>query len=205
MTLQVGVLEHDLLRLEPLDVLHITGMIEAASPGGDPAGLAQVPTPDSAAAYVEQQRAKAAAGDYVPFAQVLPDGRVVGHTSYLTPRYWPGSDRLLAIEIGTTWLHPAVQGTAVNSVAKLLLLTHAFESWDVARVDIKTDARNERARAGILAVGARLEGILRNWQPSQADGEQDRPRDTAMHAITADEWPPTRRALLARIEAKRGG
>ena len=204
MTLEVGLLAHELLRLEPLSSAHVAGMIEAASPEGDPAGLAQIPTPQTAAVYVEQQLAKAADGEFAPFAQVLPSGRVVGHTSYLTPRWWPGSERLLAVEIGTTWLHPSVQGTAVNSVAKLLLLTHAFETWGVVRVDIKTDARNARARAGIRAVGASFEGILRNWQPSQAHGETDRPRDTAMHAIVADEWPSARRTLVARIEAKRG-
>ena len=71
------------------------------------------------------------------------------------------------------------------------------------RVDLKTDERNERARAGIVAVGATFEGVLRNWQPSAAPGEEGLPRDTAMHSIISDEWPATKRMLRERIESKR--
>ncbi len=162
-----------------------------------------VPTAETAAVYVEQSLARAAGGDYFPFAQVLTGGRVVGHTAFLGPRFWPDDETLLAVEVGSSWLHPSVQGSAVNTAAKLLLFTHAFESWDASRVDLKTDERNERARAGIVAVGATFEGILRNWQPSAAPGEEGCPRHTAMHSITADEWPATKRMLKDRIALKR--
>lgn len=105
--------------------------------------------------------------------------------------------------MGSTWLTPAARGTAVNSGSKLALFAWAFEEWGVARLDIKTDARNDRARAGIAAVGGRFEGVLRSWQPSAADGEDGRPRDTAMFSITADEWPEARRALEERVARKR--
>jgi N-acetyltransferase len=198
---KVGVLRHERLRLEPLGEEHIPGMARAAEGEPDPSGLAQVPTPQTAADYVRDSAGRAGE-DYIPFAQVLPDGTVVGHTSYLNLRTWPGTTRLLAVEVGTTWLAARAQGTAVNSVAKLLLFTHAFETWGAARVDVKTDARNARARAGIRAVGARFEGVLCSWQPSQARSEEGRTRDTAMHAITAEEWPQVRAALEQRIARK---
>jgi RimJ/RimL family protein N-acetyltransferase len=203
MGLRVGVLEHPLVRLEPLSLEHIPGFERAAAGENDASGFASVPTSETAAAYVQESLDRAARGDYLPFAQVLADDRVVGHTSYLSPRFWPDGETLLAVEIGTTWLTPSVRGTAVNTVAKLLLFTHAFESWGASRVDVKTDERNERARAGIVAVGATFEGILRNWQPSAAPGEEGLPRNTAMHAITSDQWPATKRMLHERIETKR--
>jgi RimJ/RimL family protein N-acetyltransferase len=201
--LPIDVLEHEILRLEPLTRGHTAGLRQAAFSGADLPEFASMPTEETAADYVNRSLARAAAGNYLPFAQIAAQDRVVGHTAYLTPRFWPATDRLLAIEIGSSWLHPSVQGTAVNTVSKLLLMTHAFESWNVSRIDIKTDARNERARAGIEAIGARFEGILRNWQPSDAPGEDGAPRDTAMHSITADEWPDAKRALQARIGTKR--
>jgi RimJ/RimL family protein N-acetyltransferase len=203
--LRVGVLEHPLVRLEPLSVEHIPGFERAAFGENDAVGFASVPTSETAAAYVRASLDRAAGGNSFPFAQVLPDGRVVGHTSFLGPRFWPDGETLLAVEVGSTWLVPGVRGTAVNTVAKLLLFTHAFESWGASRVDVKTDERNDRARAGIVAVGATFEGILRNWQPSQAPGEESLPRNTAMHAITSDQWPATKRLLEERIEVKGAG
>lgn len=203
MGLQVGTLEHELLRLEPLTRQHVAGLEWAASGERDSFAFALVPTPDTASAYVDQSLARAARGDYFPFAQVAAGGRILGHTAFLGPRFWPGGEALLAVEVGSSWLHPSVQGTALNTVSKLLLFTHAFGSWGALRVDIKTDARNEQARAGIIAVGATFEGVLRNWQPSAVPGEEDLPRDTAMYSITADEWRATERMLTERVQRKR--
>ena len=83
--------------------------------------------------------------------------------------------RLYAVEIGSSWLSPAVRGTAINPAAKLLLMTQAFEDWGVVRLDIKTDARNEVARRAIAGTGARFEGVLHAWQPSLAPGEEAAP------------------------------
>jgi N-acetyltransferase len=177
---------------------------DQASGAGSSVGLrVDVLEHETASAYVEQSLARAASGDYCPFAQVLTGGRVVGHTAFLGPRFWPDSETLLAVEVGSSWLHPSVQGSTVNTAAKLLLFTHAFESWNAFRVDLKTDERNHRARAGIVAVGATFEGVLRNWQPSRAPGEEGWPRNTAMHSITPEEWPATKRMLNERIERKR--
>ena len=94
----------------------------------------------------------------------------------------------------------SAQGTGINAEAKLLLLTHAFDAWNVGRVDLKTDARNARARAGILSIGATFEGVLRRWQPSQVPGEEAQLRDSAIYSVVDNEWPDVRSALERRVE-----
>ena len=192
----------DVVRLEPLTPGHVPGLRRAAE-GAGPSAFAAVPTPDEVEDYVARSLARRDAGAYAPFAQVeAATGRVVGHTAYLTPR-WMDGGRLFAVEIGSTWLAPAARGTAVNPAAKLLLMTQAFESWGVDRVDIKTDARNEAARGAIAATGATFEAVLRAWQPSLAPGEEGRVRDTAMFSVTPPEWPRVRARLKERIERRR--
>jgi len=199
-------LENAVVRLEPLAAAHVEGLRAAAAGERGSYRFTTVPEPEpeSVEAYVAQELDQAATGSFAPLVQIDgASGTVVGHTSFMTPRWWPGTDALLAVEVGSTWLSAAAQGTAINTAAKLLLFTHAFEEWGVARVDLKTDARNARSRAGIVAVGAVFEGVLRGWQPSAAPGEEGRARDTAMHAVTAADWPAVKRALEARLAAKR--
>ncbi len=192
----------DVVRLEPLTPGHVPGLRRAAE-GAGPNAFAAVPTPDEVEDYVARSLARRDAGAYAPFAQIeAATGRVVGHTAYLTPR-WMNGGRLFAVEIGSTWLPPAARGTAVNPAAKLLLMTQAFESWGVDRVDIKTDARNEAARAAIAATGATFEAVLRAWQPSLAPGEEGLVRDTAMFSVIPPEWPRVRARLEERIERRR--
>jgi len=198
-------LDGDIVRLEPLTTAHVPALAQASRGARATPSYATVPDPETVADYVRHNLERAATGTYLPFAQVdAGTGRVLGHTAYLTPRPLPDG-RLLAVEIGSSWLAPDVRGTAVNTSSKLLLFTHAFEVWQVARVDVKTDVRNSAARAGIRSIGARFEGILRNWQPSLADGEEGRPRDTAMFSVVAAEWPEVREHLLARIAEKQAG
>ena len=200
--LSCDALSGDVVRLEPLTPGHVPGLRRAAE-GAGPSAFAAVPTPDEVEDYVARSLARRDAGAYAPFAQVeAATGRVVGHTAYLTPR-WMNGGRLFAVEIGSTWLHPAARGTAVNPAAKLLLMTQAFESWGVDRVDIKTDARNEAARGAIAATGATFEAVLRAWQPSLAPGEEGLVRDTAMFSVTPPEWPRVRARLEERIERRR--
>ena len=200
--LTCGVLEGGIVRLEPLRPEHVPGLQLAAEDAAT-SPFATVPAPDEVAGYVARSLARRDAGAYAPFAQIeAATGRVVGHTAYLTPR-WMDGGRLFAVEIGSTWLAPAARGTAVNPAAKLLLMTQAFESWGVDRVDIKTDARNEAARAAIAATGATFEAVLRAWQPSLAPGEEGRVRDTAMFSVTPPEWPRVRARLEERIERRR--
>ena len=199
--LTCDVLAGSIVRLEPLMPEHVPGLQQAAEAAAT-SPFATVPTPEEVEDYVARSLARRDTGTYAPFAQVeVATGRIVGHTAYLTPRWMPDG-RLFAVEIGSSWLSPAVRGTAVNPAAKLLLLTQALEKWNVDRVDIKTDARNEAARAAIAATGATFEAVLRAWQPSLAPGEEGRPRDTAMFAITPTQWPGVRARLVERIERR---
>ena len=152
--LTCGALAGDVVRLEPLAPGHVPALREAAA-GAGPSAFAAVPAPEEVEAYVAGSIARREAGSYAPFAQVeTATGRVVGHTAYLTPRWMPDG-RLFAVEVGSSWLSPAVRGTAVNPASKLLLLTRAFEDWDVDRLDIKTDARNDVAHQRARGQGGR--------------------------------------------------
>jgi RimJ/RimL family protein N-acetyltransferase len=117
----------------------------------------------------------------------------------MTLRRREEDDRPFAAEIGGTWLGAQFQRTGINSEAKLLLLGYAFEVWNVARVDLKSDARNERSRAAILRLGATFEGVLRQWQPSLVVGEEGLYRDTAMFSVTQEEWPGVREHLKTLV------
>ena len=199
--LTCGVLEGGIVRLEPLTPEHVPGL-QLAAEGAATSPFATVPAPETVEDYVSRSLARRDTGTYAPFAQVeVATGRVVGHTAYLTPRWMPDG-RLFAVEVGSSWLSPTARGTAINPAAKLLLLTQALEDWGVDRVDIKTDARNEVARGAIAALGATFEGVLHAWQPSLAPGEEGRTRDTAMFAITPQQWPGIRTRLVERIERR---
>ena len=199
--LTCGALAGNIVRLEPLSPEHVPGL-QMAAEGAATSPFATVPAPETVEDYVAHSLARRDTGAYAPFAQVeVATGRVVGHTAYLTPRWMPDG-RLFAVEVGSSWLSPTVRGTAVNPAAKLLLLAQALEDWSVDRVDIKTDARNEVARGAIVALGATFEGVLRAWQPSLAPGEEGRTRDTAMFAITPEQWPGVRTRLVERIERR---
>lgn len=198
------VLEGDLVRLEPLDHRHARDLAAAASQHRDTYAYTWVPgTSAEVISYIDQQHVRAASGRLAPYAQIdQATGRAVGATAYWDPRL-RDDGRLYAIEVGFTWLAASAQGTGINTQAKFLLFKHAFEVFDVARVDLKTDARNARSRAAIEGVGARFEGVLRNWSRSWAPGEDGRLRDSAIFSITDAEWPACRRHLELKLEARR--
>ena len=198
----VPVLEGARVRLEPLSVEHVPGLVDAAGSDRSTYGYTRVPGGNrpEMEEYVCALLGRRAAGEQIPFAQVgIDEGRAVGSTSFLNLRRVEGDQALFAVEIGGTWLGSAAQGTGINTEAKLLLLTHAFERWGVARVDVKTDARNARSRRAIERMGASFEGVLRCWQPSGASGEEGRFRDTAMYSVVREEWPGVRAGLQKRL------
>lgn len=198
------VLEGSLVRLEPLEHRHAAELGAAASENRESYGFTWVPTVEEVGAYIDAQLARAATGRLAPYAQIsLATGRAVGATAFWDPRV--GEDgRLYAVEVGFTWLAASAQGGGMNTEAKYLLFRHAFEVFDVARVDLKTDARNARSRAAIASVGASFEGVLRSWSRSWAPGEDGKLRDAAMFSIIAPEWPDVRRTLEAKLAARRG-
>jgi RimJ/RimL family protein N-acetyltransferase len=203
---RVPTLEGSLVRLEPLSFVHIQDWAVAAEEDRSSYRFTLVPRADEVESYIAAQFERTEQG-LVPFAQVrLADGHAVGCTAYWDPRYWPGRERvdIRAVEIGFTWLAASAQGSGINAEAKLLLLRHAFESLRVARVDLKTDARNERSRRALDALGVRFEGTLRNWSMSWAPGEQNRLRDSAMYSVIASEWASCQAHLLERLRRVNG-
>jgi N-acetyltransferase len=206
--LEGPVLEGGLVRLEPFEHRHAADLAVAVEEDRTSYEFTWVPRGAEVEQYIETQLARAAAGRMAPYAQVAKaTGRAVGATAYWDPRLWPGRDQLCAIEVGFTWLAGSAQGTGLNVESKLLLFRNAFENWGAARVDLKTDARNSRSRAAIQGVGARFEGVLRNWSQSWTPGEEGRLRDSAMYSIIASEWPECRQRLeerLARVLERRG-
>ncbi|MFJ9083126.1 GNAT family N-acetyltransferase [Streptomyces sp. NPDC102384] len=198
--LEVPVLKGDLVGLEPLSAAHAQDLAHAAEEDRGRYDFTLVPRADQVGSYIEGQFARIEQG-LVPFAQIRRgDGRAVGCTAYWDPRFWPGRERKpRAVEIGFTWLGASAQGAGINAEAKFLLMAHAFEELGVARVDLKTDARNERSRHALLALGATFEGVLRNWSMSWAPGEEGRLRDSAMYSVVAAEWPRVKARLAERV------
>jgi RimJ/RimL family protein N-acetyltransferase len=192
------------VRLVPLAVGHVDALVAAATEPGARFEWTTVPTdPVAMDRFIRWQLDRRDEGTWIPFATLgatAPDGTaaVIGSTSFLDVQRWDGDDPR-TVEIGATWLAPSAQRTAANTEAKLLMLTHAFESWGVVRVQLKTDARNTPSRAAIERLGARPEGILRNLQPGAGVLGAGGPRDTAMYSIVPDEWPSVRDRLTARL------
>ena len=194
------------IQLEPLEHRHVDGLVAAAA--GDPLLYQWSPVPRiraEAVEYVETALAWRDAGSAVPFAIVrTEDGIVIGSTRFFNLERWAwpvghpshGRDVPDACEIGYTWLAHSAIRTAANTEAKLLMLTHAFEAWEVVRVCLHTDARNSRSRAAIERVGGRFEGILRAHRMA-ADFI---PRDSARYSIVAAEWPAVKQRLIQCME-----
>ncbi|HEY3672037.1 MAG TPA: GNAT family protein [Acidimicrobiia bacterium] len=202
------VLAGDVVTLQPMTIDHVDSMVAAASE--DRTTYDFTPVPDGEAtmrAYVEGVLADERVGWALPFVTTLTaDGRVVGSTRFLDLDDWGPTQRVggpplgavgtpVTAEIGATWLAASVQRTAVNTEAKLLMLRHAFDAWDVERITLKTDARNARSRAAIERIGAAFEGIRRAHVRASDGGI----RDTAYYSIVRAEWPDVRAGLEARL------
>jgi RimJ/RimL family protein N-acetyltransferase len=170
---------------------HVEGLLAAANEDRSTYLFTKIPqSNDDMAVYVADLLSQWELGEAIPFVQfALEDERVVGATRFMTIRRDFSNESPYAVEIGGTWLSGSAQRTAINTEAKLLLLEYAFSTFKVARVDLKTDARNDRSRAAILRLGATYEGVLRSFQPSMAAGEEGLFRDTAMYSIISEEWP----------------
>ena len=174
-----------IVTLEPIEPRHVEGLRAAAA---DERAWTWMTTRDTKAWIA----AALAAADVHHFV-VVRDGEVIGSTSYLNvvPEH-------LRLEIGHTWNKPSAWGTGANTDAKYLLLRHAFEVLGARRVEFKTDAKNERARAALAAIPAGFEGIHRKHMIVR-DGER---RDSAWYAVIDDDWPAVRSALERRIDSK---
>ena len=183
-------LRNNLVAIEPLSVEHAAGLLAAAD---SEEVFAWLPYPQPA--DIEQTRAwiDGALADHrarrrVPFAVLsAEDGSVIGSTSY-----WDFDAYNAHVEIGSTWLSRATWGTGRNVAAKLLLMTHAFETLELERVAFRTDNRNKRSQRAIAKLGAVKEGLHRH-EMRRRDGSW---RDSVHYSILRSEWPVAKARLL---------
>ncbi|MEH1125471.1 bifunctional pyridoxamine 5'-phosphate oxidase family protein/GNAT family N-acetyltransferase [Micromonospora sp. CPCC 206061] len=182
--------------LEPLDMSHVDGLFSATR---DPAVWQYLTQPqpqsvDGIAEFVAEALRANQRGERVPWVQRdAVTGEIIGTTSY----YFP-DERFRTMEIGGTFLGRRWWRTGVNTEAKLLLLTHAFESLDAIRVTWQTDIRNERSQAAIARLGATREGVLRANR-RRADRSW---RDSVLYSMTANEWPSAQARLREMVRSR---
>jgi RimJ/RimL family protein N-acetyltransferase len=188
------------VRLEPLSIEHVEQLVVASTIDRGTYGYTDVPGDREAMrTYVTRLVEDHADAKVLPFAQRrLDTGALAGCTRFMEPRWWRGRRDPDEIEIGGTWLASTAQRTAVNTEAKYLLLSHAFEQWGVWRVAICTDEDNVRSRAAIERLGAGFEGVLRNHRLRYNTPEPE-PRNTAVYSITDGDWPEVKRSLAQRL------
>lgn len=189
------ILEGQHVRLEPLSLAHEDSLVAAASDGELwNSTVTIVPTRDTISAYIGTALDMQAKGTALPFVIIQkPSGKVVGST-----RYFHIERDHRRVEIGYTWLSASAQRTQVNTEAKLLMLTHAFEVWRCIRVEFFTDVLNHQSRAAILRLGAKQEGILRNHMIMPSG----RYRDSVCFSITEAEWPEVKAGLETKLRRK---
>ena len=187
-------LEGTRVRMEPLVLeRHFEGLCAI---GLDPDlwrwTLNAVATRDDLRGYLETALEEQSEGRSVPFATIdRASGTIAGCTRF-------GSiDRPnRRVEIGWTWIGRPFQRSHINTEAKYLMLTHAFEVWGCRRVELKTNVMNDRSRNAMLRIGCTFEGVLRSYQTS----DQGVTRDTAMFSIVDHEWSE----VQARLETMMG-
>jgi len=185
-------LERDGIRLEPLASEHAEALAAAAADGQLwELWFTTVPSPDAMAAYVATALQGQEAGHMLPWVvRDLASATVIGSTRYHD--IVPAIDR---VEIGYTWYAQSRQRTAVNTICKLLLLGHAFDTLGCQVVGLRTDNFNFRSQRAIEALGAKKDGVLRH-HAMRRDGSV---RDSVLYSILAAEWPDVRRHLELRL------
>ena len=200
------------MALEPLTIEHVPYLVAAASQDRSTFGFTVVPDGiEEMTGYVETLLSGRQVGQDIPFVQrrVNADsslGDVVGCTRFMNilfplGRTVNGVSVPDEIEIGGTWLAKSAQRTSVNTEAKLLLMTHAFDTWGVQRVAICTDERNEQSRRAIERIGGVFEGVLRSDRPSWVPSEKGLLRNTAVYSVVSAEWPRVKSRLTTILSA----
>lgn len=193
MSLAITTLEGQFVRLEPLGAEHCAG-IRAAIADGElwKLHVTLVPHMDDVPQFIATAHENFAKGTELAFATIdKASGRIVGSTRFM---------RLeiphLRGEIGFTFLAKSFQRTRINTEAKLLMLTHAFEHWGFNRVELITDVLNQASRNAIERLGATQEGILRNHMVMR-DG---RVRDSVIYSVVRGEWAGVKQGLVEKLE-----
>lgn len=198
MDLEPVTLEGEYVRLEPLSIEdHLVDLQEA---GAHPEIFRWFSrdwsSPEAIREFVEAALDARERREALPFATVLREtDEAIGST-----RFGNVAPEHRRAEIGWTWLTPAQQRTPANTEAKYLMFTHAFEEWDCARVELKTDSRNRRSREAILRIGATEEGTLRRHMQTHQG-----PRDTVYFSVLDEEWPSVKRDLETKLARSYSG
>ena len=195
-TLQPVTLERDGIRLEPLVLAHGPDVAEAVTDGELwKLWFTSVPDPKGVATWLETALAGQARGVMLPWAvRDMTSGKIIGST-----RYHDIAAELDRVEIGHTWYGASHQRSKVNTVCKLMLMSHAFETVGCGVVGLRTDNFNFRSQAAIEALGAKKDGVIRNYR-RRKDGSIG---DTVMYSILAQEWPGVKRHLEFRLARHR--
>jgi RimJ/RimL family protein N-acetyltransferase len=188
-------LEGTIVRLEPLSLEHLADLADVAFDGDLWRWTMVQPTNrDELRAWLEAAVAAKEAGTEMPFATIdRASGRAVGSSRFMS--IVPEHRRL---EIGWTWVDLAHQRTGANREAKLLQMTHAFETLAANRVEFKTDSLNEKANPGLLGIGATFEGTFRNHMVMPGG----RLRHSNYYAVVREDWPRVKAELESRIRAR---
>lgn len=183
------------VQLVPLSADHHDDLV-AATRDGELWNLwyTSAPPPEKVATEITRRLALHAAGSMLPFAVLDPDGRALGMTTYMNI---DATNR--RVEIGSTWYAKSVQRTGLNTEAKLLLLTHAFETLHCIAVEFRTHFLNHQSRKAIERLGAKQDGILR----SHVISPNGTLRDTMVYSIIASEWPAVRVHLEWQLKKPR--
>jgi N-acetyltransferase len=207
MTLGPPILTGSHIRLEPLSHAHADALTAASAGDSELYRWSAVPIGREAVQrYIDTALAWREAGTAFAFAHMrLSDGVILGSTRLFDMECWAwptgharhGRRDPDVCEIGYTWLAPSVIRTAANTEAKLLMLTHAFEVWNVLRVCLHTDARNRRSQTAIERIGGKFEGVLRAHRMA-ADFI---PRDSYRYSIVAAEWSTAKLNLEHRLKS----
>ncbi|MGI8639834.1 MAG: GNAT family N-acetyltransferase [Pyrinomonadaceae bacterium] len=192
MKIEPVILESEKVRLAPLEINYLEKLYEA---GADESlwlwTTNIIKSKKDLRRYIETALDEQTRKVSVPFVTIDKSAnKIVGST-----RFGNIDQRNRRAEIGWTWINPAWQRSFVNTEAKLLMLTHAFETWGCVRVELKTDVLNEKSRNAILRLGATQEGILRRHQITDAG----RFRDTVYFSIIDSEWQNVKANLKAKL------
>lgn len=193
MKVEPVIIEGEVVRLEPMTIEHLDALWAA---GADESLWRLIPTNvaslEDMRRYIDIALADLDKGIALPLVTIERlSGKVIGST-----RFGNIDAANRRAEIGWTWINPAWQRTAVNTEAKLLMLTHAFETWNCIRIELKTDALNEQSRNAILRLGAKQEGIFRK----HVICDTGRFRDSVYFSIIETEWPVVKENLRSRLQ-----
>jgi RimJ/RimL family protein N-acetyltransferase len=193
MNIETVILEGNTVRLEPIRKETGRSLWKVAKDAAE--GIFRwIPypmrNPQDFEKWTEKSLAEQERGESLVFITVeRVSGQLIGSTRFMNI-----DQPNRRVEIGSTWIAPAWQRTAINTEAKYLMLRHAFEQWNCIRVELKTDALNQKSRNAILRIGAKEEGTLRRHLVTWTG----RVRDTVYFSILDSEWPEVK----ARLEAK---